>query len=133
MGPLVDDLARARTEPATRVARQETDKQKQLLVAMLTGGVLIVVSVDLDWVRCAASSYLFGGLLKATNDLGKHGTHEPVPRGGIRELDTLGQSFNDMAQEILAARRNAHDQHVILESVLANALVSYRSLPNAIR
>ena len=81
---------------------------------MLTGGVLIVVLlISVGTVRSIVVP--IRRLLKATNDLGKHGTHEPVPRGGIRELDTLGQSFNDMAQEILAARRNAHDQHVILE------------------
>jgi len=114
MGPLVDDLARAPTEPSTRVARQEIDKQKRRLVAVLTGGVLIVVLlISVGTVRSIVVP--IRRLLKATNDLGKHGTHEPVPRGGIRELDTLGQSFNDMAQEILAARRNAHDQHVVLE------------------
>ena len=101
-------------QPATRIARQETDEHKRLLVALLTGGVLIVVLlISIGTVHRIVVP--IRRLLKGMDDLGKHGVHEPIPRGGIRQLDTLAQSFNDMAQELLAARRNAQNQHVILE------------------
>ena len=116
VGPLLENAVSdgVHTQPATRVARQETDQHKRLLVALLTGGVLIVVLlISVGTVHSIVVP--IRRLLKGMNDLGKHGVHDPIPRGGIRQLDTLAQSFNDMAQELLAARRDAQNQHVILE------------------
>ena len=115
VGPLEEAVADGvDAQPETRVARQETDEHKRLLVALLTGGVLIVVLlISVGTVHSIVVP--IRRLLKGMNDLGKHGVHEPIPRGGIRQLDTLAQSFNDMAQELLAARRDALNQHVLLE------------------
>jgi diguanylate cyclase (GGDEF)-like protein len=54
-------------------------------------------------------------LLKATAQLGKGDLHEPVPRGGIKELDTLAQSFNQMVDEVISARRSTREHQLELE------------------
>ena len=54
-------------------------------------------------------------MLYATSQLGRHATHEPVPRGGIKELDTLAQSFNQMAEELVASRQIASEHRLQLE------------------
>ncbi len=70
-------------KPETRVSRQETDSAKQKLVAWLTGGVLIIVLViSIETVRSIVVP--IRRLLSATSRLGKNGTYEPVPRGGIK-------------------------------------------------
>ena len=115
VGPLLLDAhpANAAPQPETRISRQEPDSAKQRLVAGLTTVVLIIVLViSIATVRSIVVP--IRRLLKATSQLGKFGAHEPVPRGGIKELDTLAQSFNEMAEELVAARRRAseHQQHL---------------------
>lgn len=112
--PLLDPLPTSVPKSETRVSRQETDSAKQYLVAWLTGGVLIIVLlISIGTVRSIVVP--IRRLLRATSQLGKHGPHEPVPRGGIKELDTLAQSFNQMAEEIVASRRSAGEHQLQLE------------------
>jgi diguanylate cyclase (GGDEF)-like protein len=113
--PLLDSVpVSAATGPVTRVARQETDKAKQLFVAWVSGGVLLIVLlISIGTVRSIVVP--IRRLLHATNQLGKSETHEPVPRGGIKELDRLAQSFNQMAEELVAARRTASEHQIRLE------------------
>ena len=120
VGPLLVDAhpTNPAPQPETRISRQETDSAKQLLVAGLTGGVLIIVLViSIGTVRSIVVP--IRRLLRATTELGKFGTHEPVPRGGIKELDTLAQSFNQMAEELVAARRRAGEHQQQLEQRVA--------------
>jgi diguanylate cyclase (GGDEF)-like protein len=116
VGPLLLESLPPSTaaSPETRVARQEPDSAKQLLVAWVSGGVLLIVLlISLRTVRSIVVP--IRRLLHATNQLGKHGTHEPVPRGGLKELDTLALSFNEMAAELVASRRIASEHQRELE------------------
>ena len=113
--PLLDaSEGRAAAELQTRVSRHETDNSTRRVVAWLTGGVLfIVLLISIGTVRNIVVP--IRRLLKATSQLGKHGIHEPIPRGGIKELDTLARSFNQMAEELVAARRSAEQHQLLLE------------------
>jgi diguanylate cyclase (GGDEF)-like protein len=113
--PLLDSLRVSTvTAPVTRVARQETDTAKQRLVAWVSGSVLLIVLViSIGTVRSIVVP--IRRLLRATNQLRKQGTHEPIPGGGIKELDTLAQSFNQMAEELVASRQIASEHQLQLE------------------
>jgi diguanylate cyclase (GGDEF)-like protein len=127
VGPLFYNLAPEIAETtATRVSTERTDGTQRLLVAALTGGLLLVVLlISFNTVRSIVVP--IRRLLLATSAL-KRGLREPVPRGGIRELDTLGQAFNAMAEEILEARRSAQHQHAALEARVADRTRQLREL-----
>jgi diguanylate cyclase (GGDEF)-like protein len=114
VGPLLLESLPSSMNPETRVARQEPDNAKQLLVAWVSGGVvLIVLLISVGTVRSIVVP--IRRLLRATNQLGKHETHEPIPRGGLKELDTLAQSFNEMAAELVASRKVGSEHRRELE------------------
>jgi diguanylate cyclase (GGDEF)-like protein len=116
VGPLLLDSSSASSvsNSEIRVIRQETDASKKRLVAWVTGSVLVVVLlISIGTVRSIVVP--IRRLLYATSQLGRYGKHEPVPRGGIKELDTLAQSFNQMAEELVASRQIASEQRSHLE------------------
>jgi diguanylate cyclase (GGDEF)-like protein len=55
-------------------------------------------------------------LVRATKRLAQGETGVIVPRGGIKELDTLAVSFNQMAEELTAAQELARQYHGQLEA-----------------
>lgn len=84
------------------------------LIAWLTAGVLailvvICVATVLSIVRPVKR------MLAATAQLGR-GEAVAVPRGGIKELDTLAAAFNQMAQEVTATREGMRDYQAKLEA-----------------
>src|SRR5690606_3673103 len=115
------------TPGETRLARTEPDAEKRRLVWWLTGGrLLVVLRISIGTVRSIVVP--IRRLLDATSRLGKHGIHEPVPGGGIRELDTLAESFNLMAEELVAARRSTEQHKLELEQRVADRTRQLREL-----
>lgn len=115
------------TPGETRLARTEPDAEKRRLVWWLTGGTLLVVLlISIGTVRSIVVP--IRRLIDATSRLGKHGIHEPVPGGGIRELDTLAESFNLMAEELVAARRSTEQHKLELERRVAERTRQLREL-----
>jgi diguanylate cyclase (GGDEF)-like protein len=115
------------TAHETRLARTEPDTEKRRLVGWLTGGTLLVVlMISIGTVRSIVVP--IRRLLDATSRLGKHGVHEPVPGGGIRELDTLAESFNRMGEELVAARRSTERHKLELEERVAERTRQLREL-----
>ncbi len=55
-------------------------------------------------------------LVQATRRLAQGETAVIVPRGGIKELDTLAVSFNQMAEQLSAAQELARQYHGQLEA-----------------
>lgn len=91
---------------------------RRTLIAWLSGGVLLLVvyisaGTALSIVRPVRR------LLGASARIAKGETGVTVPRGGIRELDTLALAFNDMAAQLAVAQSAARDQTHLLEAKVA--------------
>lgn len=102
----------------TTTALDPNARSERVLVAWLSGGVmLLVVCIS---VATALSIVLpVRRLLVATSRIANGERAVSVPRGGIRELDTLAVAFNDMAAQLNTARDAARDQQHQLEAKVA--------------
>ncbi len=90
------------------------DPLKRFEIAWISAAVLVLftyiaISTVFSIVRPVRR------LLNATARLAKGDTTVRVPRGGIRELDTVAMAFNAMAEELTAARAAARDYQASLE------------------
>jgi diguanylate cyclase (GGDEF)-like protein len=98
----------------TTTTQQLPDPRDRALVAWITALVLLVLFVIC--VLTIRSIVLpVRRMLKATSRLASGDVDARVPRGGIRELDTLAIAFNHMAEQVAAARTLAHEYQRHLE------------------
>jgi diguanylate cyclase (GGDEF)-like protein len=67
-------------------------------------------------------------LLRATHRIAKGDADARVPRGGIKELDTLAVAFNDMARELGAAKAAAGHYQQQLEDRVAERTLQLQQL-----
>jgi HAMP domain-containing protein len=67
-------------------------------------------------------------LLAATHRIAKGDAEARVPRGGIKELDTLAVAFNDMANELAAAKAAAGNYQQQLENRVAERTLQLQQL-----
>lgn len=67
-------------------------------------------------------------LLAATHRIAKGDADARVPRGGIKELDTLAVAFNDMANELAVAKAAAGDYQQQLENRVAERTLQLQQL-----
>ena len=67
-------------------------------------------------------------LLKATHRIAKGDADARVPRGGIKELDTLAVAFNDMANELALAKAAAVNYQQQLENRVAERTLQLQQL-----
>ena len=112
--------------PESRVETHQADEGKQRLVAVVTAAVLLaVLLISIGTVRSIVVP--IRRLLRATARLAR-GEHEPVPRGGIKELDDLGQAFNRMAADLVDARKSSDDYRSELEARVAERTQQLRDL-----
>jgi diguanylate cyclase (GGDEF)-like protein len=100
---------------------------RRVLVAWLSGSVLLLVvyifaATALSIVRPVRR------LLSATARIAKGESAVTVPRGGIRELDTLALAFNDMAAQLAVAQEAARDQQHLLEGKVAERTLQLQEL-----
>ncbi|MEO7387666.1 MAG: GGDEF domain-containing protein [Gammaproteobacteria bacterium] len=108
--------ARVRRHPAGQATWLETEllQDRSRLIAWLSGGVLAL----LLWISAATVLSILRpvrGLMLATRRLADGESDVLVPRGGIRELDALAVSFNQMAERLVAAQGLARQYHSQLE------------------
>jgi diguanylate cyclase (GGDEF)-like protein len=101
--------------------------QRKTLVAWLSGGVLLLVvyisaGTALSIVRPVRR------LMSASARIAKGESGVKVPRGGIRELDTLALAFNDMAAQLAVAQDAARDQQYLLEAKVAERTLQLQEL-----
>lgn len=100
---------------------------RRTLIAWLSGGVLLLVvyisaGTALSIVRPVRR------LLAASARIAKGENGVTVPRGGIRELDTLALAFNDMAAQLAVAQSAARDQTHLLEAKVAERTFQLQEL-----
>ena len=92
--------------------------QKRVLVAWISGGVLILlVSISLGTVLSIVRPVR--SLLNATARLAQGDSAIRVARGGIKELDTLAVAFNAMADQLASAQLANREYQLALESKVA--------------
>jgi diguanylate cyclase (GGDEF)-like protein len=98
----------AAPEPAVQeqtetTAATQPETRRRVLIAWISAGVLLLlVIICVGTVRSIVGPV--GRLLKATARLANGDTNLRVPRGGIKELDTLAIAFNEMADQLSAAQ-----------------------------
>ncbi len=96
-------------------AQSARDERQRLLLRWLSGCVLLLLlAISVNTVVSVVMPVR--RLLRATRRIAQGETGVSVPRGGIRELDTLAVSFNHMAEELAAAQALARQYHGQLEA-----------------
>lgn len=107
--------AGAPREPDVSAGIEPQKSAQRTFVAWISAVVLLLVivistSTALSIVRPVRR------LLQATGRIAAGDTAVRVPRGGIRELDTLALAFNEMAGQLANAQEAAHDHQQLLEA-----------------
>jgi diguanylate cyclase (GGDEF)-like protein len=88
---------------------------RKVLIAWLSGGVLLLV-VYISTGTVLSIVRPVRRLMGASVRIAKGESGVTVPRGGIRELDTLALAFNDMAAQLAVAQEAARGQQHLLEA-----------------
>lgn len=95
--------------------REDSQPSNRMLVAWISVAVLLLlIYISYGTVRSIVQPVR--RLLDATARLAKGEKPKPIPRGGIRELDTLAVAFNAMAEQLATAQTAARDSHLLLEA-----------------
>ncbi len=103
--PIVDTVTTTTTGP---------DDHERKIVAWVTAAVLAVLfGISVGTVRSILVPV--SRMLKATDQIAGGDVDVRVPSGGIKELETLGASFNRMAAQLAAARDMTRDYQQRLE------------------
>ena len=78
--------------------------------------ILFITAISIATIRAVLTPVR--RILRATERISKGDMQVRVPRGGIRELDTLAGAFNDMAARLAAARAHSRNQQEHLEETV---------------
>jgi len=114
------------TASAASAADPET-RHRKTLIAWISGGVLLLV-VYISAGTVVSITRPVRRLVTASARIAKGESHVTVPRGGVRELDTLGLAFNEMAAQLAVARAAARDQTHLLEAKVAERTFQLQEL-----
>jgi diguanylate cyclase (GGDEF)-like protein len=136
--PLTADASRATSGAASASTDQGVQRsvtttldpqnhRRRVLVAWLSAGVLLLV-VYISAATALSIVRPVRRLLRATARIAKGESAVTVPRGGIRELDTLALAFNDMAAQLAVAQEAARGQQHLLEAKVAERTLQLQEL-----
>jgi diguanylate cyclase (GGDEF)-like protein len=119
--------ADSQVERSVSTALDPRAHHRKVLIAWLSGGVLLLV------VCISAGTVLsivrpVRRLMGASARIAKGESGVAVPRGGIRELDTLALAFNDMAAQLAVAQEAARDQQHLLEGKVIERTLQLQEL-----
>ena len=96
-------------------AVSEQERQQRVLLGWLSALVLLLfLGTIFNTVRSVVLPVR--RLVRATERVAQGETGVVVPRGGVKELDTLSASFNQMAERLAAAQEVARQYHGQLEA-----------------
>ena len=117
---LLRQMPAARSSPlpaaiTTTTTTNLPDRDRQITVACITAGVLALLSAISIWT-VRSIMIPVGRLLEATRKLASGDVLVRVPRGGMKELDSLAAAFNRMAAQLKTARDIMLDYRRHLES-----------------
>ena len=100
---------------------------RRVLIAWLSGGVLLLV-VYISTGTVLSIVRPVRRLMGASARIAKGESGVTVPRGGIRELDTLALAFNDMAAQLAVAQEAARGQQHLLEAKVVERTLQLQEL-----
>ncbi|MGQ0384688.1 MAG: putative bifunctional diguanylate cyclase/phosphodiesterase, partial [Gammaproteobacteria bacterium] len=107
--------AAQRQSAAVLNAAAEQARRQRTLLAWLSAFVLALLFATI--VNTVGSVVMpVRRLVRATERLAQGETAVVVPRGGTKELDTLAESFNQMAERLAAAQELGRQYHAQLEA-----------------
>ncbi|HWW20946.1 MAG TPA: EAL domain-containing protein [Steroidobacteraceae bacterium] len=117
--PTIAPVVPAVSAPVTtQSVTYEDDHDRQRLIALISGGVLLLLII-IGVGTVLSIERPVRRLLAATARIARGETAVRVERGGIRELDTLAVAFNQMADELQQARSVALEYQQSLELKVA--------------
>lgn len=110
----------------TTITQVPGSDRHRALVAWISFGVLIALML-ISALTVRSIVVPVRRLLRATVQISK-GLPAQIPRGGIKELDMLSVSFNDMARRIAAANEATRNHQQNLESKIAERTAQLKDL-----
>jgi diguanylate cyclase (GGDEF)-like protein len=110
---LVEPARRALAD-ADRLAVRASEKADRQLVWASSAALLLLIAIAIATVTSVTSPVR--RLTEATRRLASGAVRTRVPRGGVRELDTLAGAFNQMAEQLERAQGEVRAYQVELES-----------------
>jgi diguanylate cyclase (GGDEF)-like protein len=108
------ETARRQSAVVLSVASAREQRQRTWLAWLSAGVLLLLFATTVSTVISVVKPVR--RLVGATRRLAQGETGVIVPRGGIKELDTLAVSFNQMAERLEAAQELARQYHGQLEA-----------------
>jgi diguanylate cyclase (GGDEF)-like protein len=109
----LESARRQSAEVLSAVSEQER-RQRTLLAWLSAVVLLLLLATIVSTVRSVVLPVR--RLVRATERLSRGESGVVVPRGGVKELDTLAVSFNQMAERLSAAQELARQYHGQLEA-----------------
>jgi diguanylate cyclase (GGDEF)-like protein len=97
------------------------------LVAWLSGALLLL-AISISAVTALRILRPVRRIVRATVRIANGESGVTVPRGGIRELDTLSLAFNSMAAQLATAHELARNQQQLLEAKVAERTLQLQEL-----
>jgi diguanylate cyclase (GGDEF)-like protein len=114
-GSSTDEAQELAIQTAAQAAAHERNRQSRDLMAAVTAMVmLLVIAISLATIRSMSAPVR--RIVDASKKLASGNAKILIPRGGIRELDTLAAAFNSMASELSKAQDAARQHQATLEN-----------------
>ncbi len=110
----VQETARRQSAEVLNAVTEQERRQRTLLAWLTAVVLLLLLATIVSTVRSVVLPVR--RLMRATERLSRGESHVVVPRGGVKELDTLAGSFNQMAERLSAAQELARQYHGQLEA-----------------
>jgi diguanylate cyclase (GGDEF)-like protein len=115
--PPIPAAAAPSGDAVAEIAPEESDRNSRNLMAAVTAIVILfITAISIATVRSVLAPVR--RILRATAQLAGGDMQVRVSRGGIRELDTLANAFNEMAERLAAAQNLSRSQHEVLEATV---------------
>ena len=99
---------------AEEAVRERNRESRDLMAAVTVLVMLLVIAISLATIRSMSAPVR--RIVDASKKLASGNAGISVPRGGIRELDTLAAAFNSMASELFKAQDAARQHQATLEN-----------------
>jgi diguanylate cyclase (GGDEF)-like protein len=110
---LVEPARRALAD-ADQLAVRASEKADRQLVWASSAALLLLIAIAIATVTGVTSPVR--RLTEATRRLASGAVRTRVPRGGVRELDTLAGAFNQMAEQLQRAQKEVRTYQLELET-----------------
>ena len=108
------ETARRQSAEVLSAVTEQERRQRTLLAWLSAIVLLLLLATIVSTVRSVVLPVR--RLVRATERLSRGESGVVVPRGGVKELDTLAVSFNQMAERLSAAQELARQYHGQLEA-----------------